>query len=107
RSLQVVQAVARRPECGPAVRGNLADGSAPEEVGDVELVVDRGGGNPQDLRRGGYFGVSSRRPVDGLDFAREMSVFLPSTGSPVDGSYFAKSVVITRRSTGRRQNIRF
>src|SRR6266566_2119726 len=95
RSFQIVQVVALGAERGRA--GDLG--------GTDQAVGDGAGVRAVEIDRGGYFRCFSRPPVDGVDFPREMPVFLSSTVFPVDGSFFGKSVVITRRWTGGRQNI--
>src|SRR5262249_15895648 len=66
-------------------------------VGHFEEGGKRPGvGRRRKRERGAYFGCFSRPRVHGIDFTREMPVFLPFTGFPVNGSFFGKSVVITR-----------
>jgi hypothetical protein len=83
-SLQVVQAIAFRPERGSAIEGYLPVGHQ-QALGDVEAIIGAGIGG--EGAPGGYF---SRSRVHRVDFAREMPDFLPFTVILVNGSFFVE-----------------
>jgi len=89
----------------PAMEGVGRRAELAAVVAAAEAVGDGAGVRPVEIDRAGYFRCFSRRNVDGVDFTREIPVFLPSTVFSVDGRIFGKNVVARKTSTFRRQNI--